>query len=1196
MFFEFLKLELRSAFKSPMVYVFFFIVGLMSFGAVASDNVQIGGAIGNIYKNAPHVLTTFVLILGVFGVLFAAAFFNNAALRDHSNQFNEIMFHLPIKKAGYFWGRFIGALILSTVPLLAVFVGAWLAAIIAPAVGWIDADRIGPFYFKTLTSTYFIFILPNMFLAGSIIFFLAHRFKSTIISFIGAMGIIVAYFASGTFLSDIDSRHVAALVDIFGIRTYSVYSQYFTPIERNTLSPEFTGIILQNRLIWIGVAVVLSVWSFYSFSFREKLRYKNRRAKKEAVDIAPVSIGLPKVHARFGKSINILQFKSFFLANYRSIVKSVVFKIIAAFGIILLFTSLVSGYEYFGLQSYPVTYKVMGDISSSTGIFMMIVIIFFSGELVWRDRISHIEEVINATPHNSFVSIFAKVASLVSVAIVLQLIFIFMGVMAQLLRGYTQIELGVYFVDFFVDSLPSYIIFAALFVVIQTFLNNRYIGYFVGILFLFVWSFLLNILEWNSNMLEPGGSPGIFYSDMSGFGPGMTGTLWFDLYWILTALILIFIAGIFWPRSIVTNFKEKWKVARSNFNKPQKWSLGILVLVWLMVSGFVFYNTQILNSYKNSEAAKLDRVSYEKTYKKYENMALPIITDVKYDIDIFPKKRDVYVKASIDFLNKSDQPIDSIFFNINDDWDTKIQISGAKVVMNDSVLNCRFYQLDKPLMPGETMNMKFETSYITKGFKNDRGNTDILENGTFLNNMSILPVIGYSEQSEISDQNDRKKYGLPTKLRMPPLEENCTTTCMKNYLTDGRADWVNAETVISTSSDQTAVAPGSLIKQWQEGDRNYYQYRLDHPSAYFYNFMSARYEVARDKYKNIDIEIYYDKKHGINIPKMITAVKNALTYYEDNFGPYYHKQARILEFPRYSTFAQAFPGTMPYSESFGFITNLENENDNNVVEAVIAHEMAHQWWAHQEISALMQGATMLTESFAEYSSLMVMKKGNGGDDMKMKNFLKYDFNRYLQGRSTERKKELPLYKVENQTYIHYGKGSVIMYALQDYIGEDSVNAALRSFLDQYRYAEPPYPTTLNFLSYLEPRVPDSLKYLITDWFKEITLYDFRLKNAAAVKRPDGKYDVTFSIDSRKLYADTIGNETEQPLHEWVDIGLYSDDKAEKLMQWKRVNITTASSTFVLVSDSLPAKAAVDPRRMLIERIIDDNVKAVGVTE
>ena len=154
-------------------------------------------------------------------------------------------------------------------------------------------------------------------------------------------------------------------------------------------------------------------------------------------------------------------------------------------------------------------------------------------------------------------------------------------------------------------------------------------------------------------------------------------------------------------------------------------------------------------------------------------------------------------------------------------------------------------------------------------------------------------------------------------------------------------------------------------------------------------------------------------------------MKKSLDYYVANFGPYYHKQVRIIEFPRYASFAQAFPGTMPYSESIGFIAKIEDEEDIDMVFYVVAHEMAHQYWAHQVVGAEMQGATMLSETFAQYSALMVMEKEYGRDAMKK--FLKYEMDDYLRDRGSERLKELPLMKVENQGYVHYNKGSLVMY-------------------------------------------------------------------------------------------------------------------------------------------------------------------------
>jgi aminopeptidase N len=417
---------------------------------------------------------------------------------------------------------------------------------------------------------------------------------------------------------------------------------------------------------------------------------------------------------------------------------------------------------------------------------------------------------------------------------------------------------------------------------------------------------------------------------------------------------------------------------------------------------------------------------------------------------------------------------------------------------------------------------------------------------------------------------------------------------MKNYLSNGTSDWVNVETFISTSEDQIAIAPGSLVSEKVEHGRRMYHYAVDTPSQNFYSFISARYEVKRSKWKDIDIEVYYHPAHEVNVERMSRAVERSLAYYTANFGPYFHKQARIIEFPRYATFAQAFPGTMPYSEAIGFIINIEDESKNNIVDAVIAHEMAHQYWAHQVIGAHMQGATMLSESFAEYSALMVMKQET--PLLEMKEFIKHDLQRYLRGRSREEDEEQALTKVEDQGHIHYGKGSVILYALQDYIGEDSVNAALKDFLEEYRYQEPPYPTTHDFMEHLEPRVPDSMQYLIGDWFEEITLYDLRVTEAIQTKNSSGGYDVTVGIKALKNKAQPNGEVQDIRINDWVDIGFFSDSDEEHLIYKERVFMNDENLSFDFTLDSLPLRAAVDPLRLLIDRVYDDNRKTVELRE
>ncbi len=107
------------------------------------------------------------------------------------------------------------------------------------------------------------------------------------------------------------------------------------------------------------------------------------------------------------------------------------------------------------------------------------------------------------------------------------------------------------------------------------------------------------------------------------------------------------------------------------------------------------------------------------------------------------------------------------------------------------------------------------------------------------------------------------------------------------------------------------------------------------------------------------------------------------------------------------------------------------------------------------IGADMQGGTMLSETLAQYSALMVMKQLYGED--KIRRFLKFELDRYLRGRGGEVVEELPLARVENQPYIHYRKGSLVMYLLQDRLGEEAVNRALRTILEKYKFKGAPYP-------------------------------------------------------------------------------------------------------------------------------------------
>ena len=363
----------------------------------------------------------------------------------------------------------------------------------------------------------------------------------------------------------------------------------------------------------------------------------------------------------------------------------------------------------------------------------------------------------------------------------------------------------------------------------------------------------------------------------------------------------------------------------------------------------------------------------------------------------------------------------------------------------------------------------------------------------------------------------------------------------------------------------------------------------------FYSVMSAKLERKHEQYKGIDIEVYYHKDHHMNIDRMIESVRDSIDYFTVNFGPYQHKQMRIIEFPGYQTFAQSFANTVPYSEKIGFITDLRDPENIDPVYYVTAHEVAHQWWGHQVGAANVQGSAIISESLSQYSALMVMEKKYGED--KIRKFLKYELDRYLRGRTVEFLEEMPLMRSENQQYIHYRKGSVVMMSLKDRLGETRLNEALKGFLQQYKYQSTPYPTTVDLVRYINQDTNEQEQQFVSNLFEHITLYDLKTTEVAIAEQVDenGYYDVTLTIEAKLQRADGQGQETEVAFNDTVDIGLFSADPDNlaadnSVLYLQKHPIKTGTNVIELKVKEKPLYAGVDPFIKLVDRDSGDNIK------
>lgn len=1197
MFTAFFLFELRYHLKRLSTYVYFglfFLIGFLVMNAAggAFDALSIGGGGGKIDANAPVILHNLISFLSYFGIIITSAIVGSSVYRDYEYNTHSLFYTKPISKVGYLGGRFAGSILI----VLLIFTSIALGMMLGSFMPWLDQEKFGPFRLMAYIQPYFTSVIPNLIFTGALFFALATLTRSIFVNYVTSIIFLLGYLVAVNLISNLDNKLIASLIDPFGNVADSVLTQYWTVAERNTRLVPLADVFLYNRLLWTGIGIAIFSLTSARFTFAQfasTFRKSRKTADIPALEDVPShTLVLPRGVQSFSLGDRFTQFASILRREFIGIIKSTYFIAIVFAGVLFLFISASQIGSLYGTTVYPVTYSVLELAGGSFSLFILIIVTFYAGELIWRERELRINQMIDALPVQTWSLFTGKLGALMLVQVVLLGVIMICGILFQMAKGYFNFELGVYIRYLFGMKLIDYILLCFLAMTVHVVVNHKYTGHFLLVLYYLV-SIFLPQLGLEHNLYNYDSDPGFVYSDMNGFGPFVGPYFWFKLYWLAFAVLLALLSNVLWVRGTEENWQSRLRFARQRLSKPVMLTAVAAFVLFVATGGFIFYNTNILNTYYTSSEREEQTALYEKTYRRFNGIPQPRITNVKVDVDIYPSERRADMRGRYILVNKTGVPIDSLHFNMVD-W---IKINSMKtdrasaVVLADKKLGYYIYKLSAPLQPGDSLSLLFDISYLQKGFENDDIKTDVVENGTFFNS-GYMPNIGYSEEAELSDDDMRKKHGLKPKARMAAVNDY---KARANTYISNSADWIQFETTVSTSSDQIAIAPGYLQKEWTQNGRRYFHYKMDAPILNFYSFLSARYEVRRDKWNDVAIEVYYHKGHEYNIDRMIGAVKKSLDYYTRNFSPYQHRQVRIIEFPRYASFAQSFPNTIPYSESIGFIARVDDTDPEDIDYPfyVTAHEIAHQWWAHQVIGGNVQGATLLSESMAQYSALMVMEKEYGRE--KMRKFLKYELDSYLRARGTERKGEMPLYLVENQQYIHYNKGSLVLYALRDYLGEAQLNHALAGYIKQVAFQGPPYTNSIEFVNAIKAATPDSLQYVIHDMLETITLYENKVTEVRSTKQADGTYRVHLTVESKKVRSNELGNETDVALNDWIDIGVFGrDDKgAETELYLVKHKLTKPKTEIDVVVRQKPEKAGIDPYNKLIDRQSSDNIKEIG---
>lgn len=1152
---------------------------------------RLGGA-ANVNLNAPYMIAYGLAMLSLLSVFAAMVFCASAMLRDTDFRMAELVCASPVGKRHLLLARFGGAFAASAAAVCALALGMFGASFLPPEAGQLLGPRMPGHYLLPLA----VIVLPNVALAAAVLFSVAAFTRSMIATYAAAL-VLYALYWTGAIMGGspllaqaspptAEGMALAALLDPFGISAVMQQGMHWNAAEKNSRLIALAGPLLANRLLVLGAALAILALAYRRYRLTPALAARTRAPAADApgAGLRPAARYLP-LPVQPSQWHNLLALARLELG---AVLKGWPF-----IAMMLAWAFLVANALFEGIDNADGGARALAHTSlllrqfqfQMLPMFGTLLIIFFSGELAWRERSLRMDSLLDCTPVSSAAVFGAKLLALACLPMLMIALAIACSLAFQLAMGYSLPGSGLrlYWSLFYYAGLPL-VLTAVLALFCQALVPNKYAAMLLAGACTLAAADIGAALGIEHPMLRFAHAPSLFHSEMGGYGGSATAFHWYMAYWSALASLLALAGLALWKRGMRRSRARS--VAKAG--PGMRIAAGCCVLLLGATGAYIYVQTNINADYATTEDRMAWSAEYERRYARYRHMPQARVEMVRTEVALYPAAAHFLIKGRYRLRNRSGKPISELLVASSRHADTRAMVlDGAGIARHNARFGQTLYRFEPALQPGQEAALRFEIAARPPAFADMPATLSVGPDATVLFGPGLLPAIGYLPRFELDDPAERMRRGLAPRAPAPSVESEVAAG--EARLRNGE-DWRSFDTVISTDADQTAFAPGRLLKTWQTGARRHFHYRTDGPVRNVAGFFSGRYRSSRTQHGGVQVEIYHHPGHGANVAAMRAAALASLDYFQQHFGPYRHDHLRIVEVPASAGLTGfAMPGLILIGEQGGFMADLRAPRSRSQVTRRIAHEVAHQWWGHQLAPAQVEGSLVLVETLTKYAEMRVLEQLQGS--AALRDQVDYELGRYLRGSADEEGRELPLYRTApQQRYLMYAKGAVVMHGLTASLGAAAIDAALRELLAAHAYPATP-ATTLDLIAALVRQAPDQ-RALIEESFRQVARYELKAGAARYRRMEDGRYRVTMQLHARKLrVAESSGRADEAGLDVPLQVGVYDRDPAEegaRTLYLGGHRLGAGQSEVSVVVGQAPGMVAVEPAVRLVERDRRDN--------